>query len=368
MQTIVGMRRLEETLQRSAGNGDNWHMTWARDGKQYVVLGDGKGWPDAEGRTGPTFHTKLYGLDGDPPDLTFAHLHGYPDLIGEESPSQNRFYGAGILAIDDCIYHFLGAPNPPSDQPAPRYVGSKLVFSPDQGRSWKNQDGSPLCWEGWADRNRGNMIFFDEPDEAFSLVTLLQMGKDYEHNKDGYIYGYAPFGNGEGAANQLAMLRVAKDRIRNRSEYEFFVARNHDGSAKWSDHIDDRGVVYSFLKCHWPWTCWHPSVVYNAPFDVFMMANWAMGCGTDGPSVDAPSYLGFWLAEKPWGPWRQVHEEKEWTPGRDRQARAYQPQISPRWIANDGKSFWLVFSDFQNVDGEHPHYGFNYQQVEILTA
>ena len=212
------------------------------------------------------------------------------------------------------------------------------------------------------------MIFFDEPDEAFSLVTLLQMGKNYEHNKDGYIYGYAPFGNGEGAANQLAMLRVAKDRIRNRSEYEFFVARNHDGSAKWSDHIDDRGVVYSFLKCHWPWTCWHPSVVYNAPFDVFMMANWAMGCGADGPSVDAPSYLGFWLADKPWGPWRQVHEEKEWTPGRDRQARAYQPQISPRWIANDGKSFWLVFSDFQNVDGEHPHYGFNYQQVEILTA
>ena len=42
MQTIIGIRRLEETLRRSEGNGDNWHMTWAQDNKQYVVLGDGR--------------------------------------------------------------------------------------------------------------------------------------------------------------------------------------------------------------------------------------------------------------------------------------------------------------------------------------
>jgi uncharacterized membrane protein len=42
MQTIVGVRRLEETLQRSAGNGDNWHMTWAqleKPGRVCAVLG-----------------------------------------------------------------------------------------------------------------------------------------------------------------------------------------------------------------------------------------------------------------------------------------------------------------------------------------
>ena len=368
MQTIVGMRRLEETLQRAAGNGDNWHMTWARDGRQYVVLGDGKGWSDAGGRTGPTFHTRLYGMQGDPPDATFAHLHGYPDLIVGESLPQNRFYGVGVLAIDDCIYHFLGAPNSPSDQSAPRYVGSKLVFSPDLGRTWKNQNGSSLCWEDCADRNRGNMIFYDEPDEAFSLVTLLQMGKNYEHNDDEYVYGYAPFGNGEDVANLLAMFRVPKDRILDRSEYEFFVSCNGDGSATWSEKIDEKGGVHLFSKCRWPWTCWHPSVVYNAPLGVFMMANWGLGSSADGSSLDTPSYLGFWLAENPWGPWKQVHEETEWTPGGDLRARAYQPQISPRWIAGDGRSFWLIFSDFQSVDGEYPYYCFNYQKVEILTA
>ncbi len=84
-------------------------------------------------------------------------------MVAAESPPKNRFYGVGMLAIDDCIYHFLGAPNRPSDKPAPRYVGSKLIFSPDQGRNWKNQDGSTLCWEDWADRNHGNMILVVSP-------------------------------------------------------------------------------------------------------------------------------------------------------------------------------------------------------------
>ena len=96
-----------------------------------------------------------------------------------------------------------------------------------------------------------------------------------------------------------------------------------------------------------------------------------------------PSYLGFWVAEQPWGQWRQVHEETEWTPGGDVNARAYQPQISPKWIAADGRSFWLAYTDFQVLEDEsiswahspshwpkgwgRPGYDFNYQKVEILT-
>ena len=78
--------------------------------------------------------------------------------------------------------------------------------------------------------------------------------------------------------------------------------------------------------------------------------------------------MGFWVAEHPWGPWRQIHEDTAWTPGGNQGARAYQPQIPPRWLAPDGKSFWMVFTDFQYVDGKQVGYDFNYQKVEILTA
>ena len=44
------------------------------------------------------------------------------------------------------------------------------------------------------------------------------------------------------------------------------------------------------------------------------------------------------------GPWTQIHEEPAWTPAADPGARASQPQIAPKWISDDGTSFWLVWT------------------------
>jgi hypothetical protein len=61
-----------------------------------------------------------------------------------------------------------------------------------------------------------------------------------------------------------------------------------------------------------------------------------------------------------------VHEEEVWTPVSDPNARGYQPQIAPKWISQDGRSFWLVWTDFQLVDEKRPYYCFNLQKVEVL--
>ena len=73
-----------------------------------------------------------------------------------------------------------------------------------------------------------------------------------------------------------------------------------------------------------------------------------MGCASDGKWFGKPSYLGLYAAAKPWGPWTQIYEEATWAPDKDLSARAYQPQIAPKWIASDGKSFWLVWTDHQS--------------------
>ncbi len=54
-------------------------------------------------------------------------------------------------------------------------------------------------------------------------------------------------------------------------------------------------------------------------------------------------------------------------PASDRAAHAYQPQIAPKWMAADGKSFWLVWTDFQFVGPQRPYYSFNTQKVELVT-
>jgi hypothetical protein len=367
---IKGLKRLEDKTRRLGGHGDNWHMTWASNDKQYVSLCDGRGWSSIEGYTGKAYNSRVYLIDGDPPTPTFEHLPGFPDLFIEKPSEINRYYGFGVLAIGDHIFHFLSTPNHPFSQPHPRFVGAKLIYSPDKGQSWRNQDGSPLRWEEWNERSHKNMAFFREPSEAFSLLTVLQMGKDYEHNTDGFVYVYAPNGNTAGTMNELVMFRVPKNRILDRSAYEFFAARDSAGNALWAKDIEKRGVVHTFpsgwvnTKVH-PYA-WHPSVVYNAPLGVYMMANWGMGCTSEGMWFGKPSYLGFWIASQPWGPWKQIHEEIEWTPAGDPSARAYQPQIAPKWIAGDGKSFWLVWTDFQEAGSGRPYYSFNTQKVKIL--
>ncbi len=371
MPRITGIRRDESNVYRT-GIGDNWHTTWANDGKQYTALCDGVGWPDISKHGDAQYNTRVYTIEGEPPDHTFGHLPGFPDLFVEAYPNVSRYYGFGILALDGCIYHFMSTPNHPFSDPDPRFVGAKLIYSPDNGASWRNQDGSPLVWEPWDERTSDNMAFFYESGDAFALLTMLQMGRDYEHNTDGYAYGYTPNGNVEGTMNQLVMFRVPKGDILDTSAYEYFVAHGANGDAEWTHDIAARGVVHTFPS-GWVNTgihpySWHPSVVYNAPLGVYMMLNWGMGCAEDGAWFGKPSYFGMWTAPQPWGPWTQVFEDDAWTPEDDPAACAYQPQILPAWIADDGLSFWMVHTDFRPPTDERTFYSFNCQRVDILTG
>ena len=196
--------------------------------------------------------------------------------------------------------------------------------------------------------------------------------------------------------NQLVMFRVPTGRILDRSAYEYFTGLNADGSATWSSEIRDRGIVHTFpsgwvnVNNH-PYA-WQPSVTYNPGLGVYLMANWATPPTEDGFWFGGPSYLGLYQSSTPWGPWEQFYESTSWTPGGDENARCYQPQIIPNWISADGRSFWLVWTDWQHAfDRETraarheallasgasdeelaqltfeamPYYGFNLQRVDL---
>ncbi len=367
-----------------------------------MALCDGSGWDSAP----RAYNSRLLAIAGDPQHASFEELPGYPELLNDfySASDFTRYYGFGTLAVDGSIYQFLSTPNHAFDGPDPRFVGAKLISSADGGATWRNQDGStPVVWERWEERSRENMAFFEEPQDAFSLLSVLQMGRDYAANEDGYVYVYAPNGSTEGTMNELVMFRVPKGRVTDRRAYEYFGGLDADGGARWAPAIEDREPVHVFPS-GWVNTsvhpyAWHPSVTYNPGLDVYMMANWGMGCAEDGSWFGKPSYLGLWIASTPWGPWHQIHEETAWIPDADPAARAYQPQIAPKWIAEDGRSFWLVWTDFQQAPGTavssgpsfealrealarapsfeafleeraalRPFYAFNVQRVELVLA
>jgi hypothetical protein len=267
------------------------------------------------------------------------------------------YWGGSILAVDGEVYKLLWTTNHPylredgTFWPDFQRYATKLVYSPDNGRTWNNQDGShPVVWENWDARTSENMLFIDEPHDG--LVTggsFLQMGQDYSLNTDGYVYGY--FGMGD----DLGLYRVPRGRVRDRGSYEFVTGRRDDGTATWSSESSEAGGIHRFPE---GWTStkgedgmmpqgWYLNASYVPALGVYLLVASGVGVSDEGGWWAKPSYLGLWAAPTPWGPFTQFHEETAWTPGGDERARGFAPDIAPKWISEDGRSFWLVWSDIQ---------------------
>lgn len=344
----------DDKIVRNKINGDIFPLTWTRDDRQFGVLSDGYGSSLTPSRF---YNSRPLWIEGDPTNVTIHETDAYPDPPPQDA-LHPPYYGFGTLAVDDRIYQLMCCLGKSSGTRVGRpWNGVKLIYSPDQGRTWCNQDGTtPVVWESLAEQSQERMLFLDEPQESFGLVSLLQMGRNYGANRDGYVYGYGTNGNADGTMNQLVMFRVPKRSMPDRTAYEFFGGTGSSGNPTWDRDIRNRTVVQTFPR---GWVndqrqipnlvqTWVPSVVYNAALGTFLMAASGIGVNQAGDWTK-PSYLGLWLAPAPWGPWTQIHEDKAWTPGNDTGARCYSPQIAPRWIAPDGKSFWLVWSDFQGA-------------------
>ncbi|PZF86640.1 hypothetical protein [Jiangella anatolica] len=357
---ITGAVRRDETIARLTLYSNPFHVTWAADGRQLVSTSDGVGLTDPP----RAFHANVYEVIGDPPALTFAELPGYPDMRLRFRESEYASYWAGsCLAVGDRIYQVLMTTNHPylnpdlTFWPGFRRIGAKLIYSPDGGRTWHNQDGShPVVWENWDARSRANMLFFDEdPPGSFASPSFLQMGRGYGANRDGYVYVYFENGDAEPAANELGLLRVPTARVLERDAYEYFAGPAAAGGATWTSDIAARAMVHTFPA---GWVSsndedgnlpagWAVNVVHNEPLGVYLMVAQGTGVGADGAWFSKPSYFGIWAGPTPWGPFEQIHEDTAWTPAGDLGSRAFAPQIVPKWIAPDGRSFWLVWADYQ---------------------
>ena len=181
-------------------------------------------------------------------------------------------------------------------------------------------------------------------------------------------YLYSP--NGTQHPEQLNLARVRREHILDRTQYEYFRERTPDGDAVWvRDSISARGAVHQFPE-GWGWYSWSPSVVWNEPLGLFVMA----AGGTQRPGTGDPmdSYMHYGTgslmllyAEHPWGPWQPFHYEERWY-GDNERNRLYEPQLSPKWISDDGRTMYLVYSDAR--DRHSTNYRWNMQRITLSVV
>ncbi len=292
---IAGLRWAPKSAVLRLGKGsDNWPLTWADDDALYTAWGDGWGF---EPRTRRKLSLGFGRIDGHPPDIRGVNIRSTTgEATGDGAKGRKA---SGMLMVDGVLY--LWTRNVRSSQ---------LGWSVDHGTTWQ--------WASW------------KFSGCFGCPTFLNFGRNYAGARDRFVYVYSPdAADAYAAADRMALARCPRDRILDRSAYEFFVRLDASGAPVWSRDIRERGAVFRRAR-----GCWRSGVTYCAPLKRYL---WCQTFPGKAPRFEG----GFCVldAPEPWGPWTLVWQTRKWDVGPGESA-----SFPTKWMQADGRALVLVFS------------------------
>jgi hypothetical protein len=287
------------SIQRQATGSDTWPITWADDDELYIAYADGWGFV-------PKVPDKL--------SLGFARIEGSPSNFSginirsdDEIKAGDGKFGkkaSGMLMADEILYMWVRNANNDGEQ-------CQLAWSTDYAQSW--------TWSSW--------VF-----EEFGYCVFVNFGKNYAGAHDNYVYtithdnpsAYHP-------ADRFILMRVLRDKIANRSAYEFFRELSNDGIPIWTSDIGERGAIFTH-----PGRALRSGISYNSALGRYLW--WQH---IPEPNFDTRFEGGFGIYDAPelWGPWTTVFYTENWDVGPGETA-----SFPTKWMSPDGKTLYLVFS------------------------
>lgn len=279
-------------IRRAAIDSDNWPLTWADDDAQYTSYGDGFGFePHVEKKLGMGFAR----ITGTADAYVGANLRSDGERTGNGANSPKA---SGILMVDGVLYLWA------------RNMGNaQLASSQDRGKTWQ-----------WG----------FQMEDGFASPAFLNFGRNYAGARDGFVYSYSQDGpSAYESDNGVSLARVPKDRIRDRSAWEFYERTGGGGRPVWTSDITHRGAVFAY-----PANCQRVDVVYDAGIGRYLMA---LG-------YDHAGGWGLFDAPEPWGPWTTILH-RHWDV-----AGTHGYRLPAKWILEDGLRMTLVFSGVKPND------------------
>lgn len=309
---------------RLAPGSDNWPVTWAADGHQYTVWGDGGGFggTNSIGRSS----IGVARLEGNWHDFKGINLWG-----GYNGQRQHKTIGKsyGIVSIGGVLYMWVGMFETKADQ----FRNCKLAWSTDHGASWQFTDWSFTREEG------------------IMMPTVCNYGQDYEGARDEYVYSYLiRFKSYEGPDDyedkvdwlnvqkpgQIDLARVHKDRILQRDAYTFFAGMK-DGKPQWTRNVNERKPVFENPDG----VGWCINVSYNQGLKRYLL--------TTEHTETHRGNMAIFDAPEPWGPWTTVLYGQRWGEGHF-PLNTFYWTFSNKWTSEDGKHFSLIFTGRKEND------------------
>jgi hypothetical protein len=314
--------------------GDNWPVTWSADDQLYTFLADGNGFTPLDKEfsrypckiTGNPFNGNLKGID--------IPTNGVGKGTGGDVSGKKV---SGMISISD--------PLNDSKTILVAWVrninssgGASLIYSRDLGTNWSWAWGDP-------DLEPGAVI------PELGHPSWMQAGKNNSASKDEYLYFYSPDQpKAYLLADKVILGRVSSKNVLDRSQYQYFAGTTEN--PVWRKNINDRKPAFIAER-----QCYRLYVTYNPGLKRYFLLT-ANGDGLM-TGYRRTHNLGIYESVTPWGPWKTVC----WNNSFHKSWNAFGPQMVPKWISSDGKTFYLLFSNFP----EGP-YKFNLQKVILETS
>jgi hypothetical protein len=296
-------------LRRAALGSDLWPMTWAADGELYTSWGDGGGFggTDTDGRVA----LGIGQIKGFGEDWNGLNILGGKNPVCTSAPFPGK--SNGILSIDGILYLHVIEQG--------KWWRAKIGRSADHGRTWRFKEGEfdPKAWD------------FSQADGAFSDMTFLNFGKDYQDARDGFVYVYSQDHRRQGdgtmadLTDSIALFRTPKDKLMDPSSYEYFAGLRGLEPA-WTKDIPKRAPVFSRQAS----VGFAVRVDYNPCLRRYLLTTFHRWDGSWG-LYDAP---------EPWGPWTTVATFHQWIDSTPKFGFSF-PQ---KWMSRDGKTMYMIFS------------------------
>jgi CubicO group peptidase (beta-lactamase class C family) len=287
---------------RKAEGCDNWPMTWADDDNLYTAYGDGWGF---EPKVEKKLSLGLVKITGGPDDFQGINIRSE---TGEQT-GQGRFgrKASGMLMVKGVLYMWMRNANKSGEE-------SQLAWSSDHGKTWNFCD-----WKF---------------TESFGLAAFINFGKNYKGARDKFVYIHSlDDKDAYVTADRMVMARVPRNKITDRSAYEFFKSVDNQGNPVWSKNIAERGAVFTH-----PAMCYRGGMSYNTGLKRYL---WCQ-IHPDSKHPQGPRFqggFGIYEAPEPWGPWSTVYYTRDWDVGPGESS-----SFPTKWMSKDGKICYLVFS------------------------
>jgi len=286
------------TIVRKGEGSDNWPLSWADDGKLYTAYGDGWGFAP---KTKKKLSLGFAAVKGNPGNFAGVNIRSQDEQSGDGKSGKKA---SGMLMVDNVLYMWVRNADG-------RGRHSQLAWSSDHGRNW--------IWADWK-------------FEAFGHPTFINFGKNYAGARDHYIYTVThDHPSAYQRADRFILMRVPKDKVTERSAYEFFQQLDAKGNPAWTRDIQKRGAVFKDAG-----RCFRSGVSYNAGLDRYFWWQAKYSLKEDGRYSGA---FGIFDAPEPWGPWTTVYYTRKWDVGAGENGG-----FPPKWMSRDGKTMHLVFS------------------------